>query len=44
MVELEWGKRMKRNDLLKIISPDSKNKILNFWRILSLYEGFNKLF
>ena len=34
----------KINDLLKIISPDSKNKILNFWRILSLYEGFNKLF
>ena len=34
----------KIDELLKIISPNNKNEILNFWSILSLYEEFNILF
>ena len=34
----------KITELIRIIPPNGQNEILNFWRILSLYEGFNKLF
>ena len=34
----------KITELIRIIPPNGQNEILNFWRILSLYEEFNKLF
>ena len=32
------------NDLLKLVSSNKKNDILKYWRVLSKYEPFNKLF